>query len=47
MASQPRAYRRGLRQLVVQAQHSAEDRLCNAFLQVSSLLDMRLVDPAA
>ena len=46
MVSQPKAYRRGLRQLVMQAQQNAEDRLCNAFQQVSTLLEMRLVNPA-
>ncbi|BDA44179.1 hypothetical protein COCOBI_05-3630 [Coccomyxa sp. Obi] len=46
MVSQPSAYRWGLRQLVMQAQQNAEDRLCNAFQQVSTLLEMRLVNPA-
>lgn len=47
MVTQPDAYRRGLRQLLMHAQQSAEDRLRNTFLQVSVLLEMRILDPAA
>lgn len=46
-SSQPLAYRKGLRQLVVQAQQNMDGRLRIAYLQVSSLIDMRLIDPTA